>query len=85
MLRKIIDLFSSRRQKYIDLKGFKYKKTRKDIVITGLKDQSLTDIVIPDGVTVIGYSAFNRSHITSVVIPSSVKKLLIMHLHIALH
>ena len=52
---------------------FYFTSTEDTCVITGVKDKTVTEIVIPDGATIIGESAFAYcSSLTSVVIPDSV-------------
>ena len=36
---------------------------------------SLTSVVIPEGVTEIGFGAFDNCNLTSVVVPKSVRKI----------
>ncbi len=56
-----------------DLSAFFYVEENSQITITGLKDESLTEIVIPDNVTAIGERAFdNCDSLTSVEISNSV-------------
>lgn len=59
------------------LKGYDYKidDETDDIIFLGLKDNSITDIIIPDIFTVIGSSAFKNKTITSISIPSSITKI----------
>ncbi len=55
------------------LEIFNFTSTETTCVITGLKDATVTDVVIPDCVTSIGYSAFyNCSSLTSITIPNTV-------------
>ena len=56
-----------------DISAFEYEEDDEGVVLTGLKDKSLTQIVIPDSVTEIGYFAFSDcSSLTSIAIPNSV-------------
>lgn len=52
---------------------FDYEIKENEKILTGLKDHSVTELVIPDDVTSIGISAFEGcSNLTSVTIPASV-------------
>ena len=56
-----------------ELENFVFISNGEGITITGLKDETITEIVIPDSVTSIRYSAFsNCDSLTSVVIGDSV-------------
>ena len=60
-----------------DMSFFYYNSTETSCEITGIKDKTLTEIIIPNGVTSIGNYAFgseygNSSLITSITIPDSV-------------
>ena len=56
-----------------ELVDFYYTLTKTECIITGVKDKTVTEIVIPDGVTAIGENAFEEcTSLASVVIPSSV-------------
>ena len=55
------------------LSAFYYVEENSQIIITGLKDTTLTKIIIPDNVTAIGERAFDFcDSLTSVEIPNSV-------------
>ena len=54
-----------------------YYKNNKDgtLTITGLKDKSLTDIVIPDGVTHISKNAFIFSDLKNIILPETLRRI----------
>ena len=55
------------------LEKFEFTGTATTITITGVKDKSVKEIIVPDCVTSIGSSAFyNCTGLTSVIIPDSV-------------
>ena len=56
-----------------NLSAFTFESTKTDCIITGLKDNSLQDIVIPDCVTEIGDKAFEHSGMNSIVIGKNVR------------
>ncbi len=56
-----------------EMKNFEFTSSDTTCVITGLKDETVTEIIIPDYVTGIGNGAFNHCEsLTSVTIPDSV-------------
>ncbi len=56
-----------------EMKNFEFTSTDTTCVITGLKDETVTEVIIPDYVTSIGNGAFNYCEsLTSVTIPDSV-------------
>lgn len=69
--------------KYPEVQNFSYTIEGKDIILKGIKDTSVVDIVIPDVFTAIGSGAFfyrdfytNEGRtINSIVIPSSIKSI----------
>ena len=56
-----------------EMKNFEFTSTDTTCQITGVKDNTVTEIIIPDYVTSIGHSAFSRCEsLASVTIPDSV-------------
>lgn len=56
-----------------EMKNFEFTSTDTTCQITGVKDKTVTEIIIPDYVTSIGHSAFSYCEsLASVTIPSSV-------------
>ena len=69
--------------KFPEMQNFRYKVEGNEVILIGIKDETITDIIIPDLFTAIGSSAFfsrdfytNEGRtINSIVIPSSIKSI----------
>ena len=54
---------------------FEFTSTETECTITGLKDNYPTNLVVPEGVTVIGDGAFKNSKVVNVTLPSTLEAL----------